>query len=73
MTEAEIANLKAFAKELIKLSWNGCPDGADVQALAEQHCLIVPVIYDPAAHGDHVEAVPGEDTIYVFSDWLKDG
>ena len=58
--------LRAFAKDVIQLAWDGSIDGGDVQEIALKHNLIKPEIYDPARHGD-MEAVPGEDTIYVYT------
>jgi len=63
--------LQAFAKAVIRQSWEFSIDSGDIQELAEKHGLIVPEVYDRAKHGEHEDAVPGEDTIYVFSDWMK--
>lgn len=68
----QIEKLLAFAKEVIRGSWEGNLDGGDIQEMAEKHGLLQPEIYDLDKHGDHEDAVPGEDTIYVFPDWMKD-
>lgn len=65
--------LRDFAKMILRLSWEGGVDGSDIEDAAVKHGLIVSVIYDPVAHGDVEDAVPGEDTIYIFSDWMKEG
>ncbi len=66
----DISRLAAFAKDVIRLAWDAAVDGGDVQGAAERHGLIVLAPYDPAEHGDLVEADPGEE-IFVFADWLK--
>ncbi len=66
----DISRLAAFAKDVIRLAWDAAVDGGDVQDAAERHGLIVLASYDPAEHGDPVEADPGEE-IFVFADWLK--
>lgn len=51
--------LREFAKELIRLEWDGGVHGGDVQDIAERHGLIVPAQYDPAVHGEDFEGEPG--------------
>jgi hypothetical protein len=70
MTESEIANLKAFARELLRQMWDNGVDSSDIEALAIEHCLIVEDCYDPAKHGEQEDYELG-DTLYVLSDWMK--
>jgi hypothetical protein len=59
--------LIAFAKEVIRASWDGCEYGGDIQDAAVKHGLIRQVSYDPAVHGSNdVDAVPG-DPWFVFN------
>jgi hypothetical protein len=44
--------LDAFAKELIRASWEGCDGGDIIQEAAEKHGLIKRVPFDPAIHTD---------------------
>jgi hypothetical protein len=70
---AELEQLKAFARELLRDAWEGF-DGADiVQEAALKHGLILPVEggFNPAVHRDpNGDAEPG-DTWYVFAAFLK--
>jgi len=73
MAADQIEKLLAFAKEVIRGSWEGSNlDGGDIQEMAEKHGLLQPEIYDLDKHGDHEDAVPGEDTIHVFVKWMED-
>lgn len=62
--------LVSFAKEIIRLEWDGGVYGGDVQDIAEKHGLIVSETYDPAKHGEDFEGDSG-DEIFVFAPWLK--
>lgn len=59
--------LVAFAREIIGYAFDGMDaDGADIQALALAHGLLVKEPYDPARHGPSMEAQPGDDW-YTFA------
>lgn len=65
---AEIAALQsregliAFAREIIGYAFDGMDaDGADIQALALAHGLLVKEPYAPERHGPSMEAEPGDD------------
>jgi hypothetical protein len=62
--------LESFSKEIIRLGWDGAVDGGDVQEAAIKYGLIVPAKYDPAKHGENVEADVGDD-IYEFASALS--
>jgi hypothetical protein len=66
----DIEKLKAFAKAVIRLSWEGCDIGDEVQEEALRYGLLAKTIYDPKTHGESDCAEPG-DPYYVFSDQLK--
>ena len=59
--------LEAFAKELIRASWEGCWDGAEIQEIAEKHGLIKSVPFDPAKHTDSTGYCGVGDPWFVFS------
>ncbi|UYW25736.1 hypothetical protein OKC48_21050 [Methylorubrum extorquens] len=59
--------LVAFAREIIGYAFDGMDaDGADIQALALAHGLLVKEPYDPARHGPSMEAELGDDW-YTFA------
>ncbi|MDV2984190.1 UNVERIFIED_CONTAM: hypothetical protein Q9R58_07735 [Methylobacteriaceae bacterium AG10] len=54
--------LIAFACEIIGYAFDGMDaDGADIQALALTHGLLIKESYDPKRHGPSMEAEPGDD------------
>ncbi|MBD8909688.1 hypothetical protein [Methylorubrum zatmanii] len=54
--------LIAFAREIIGYAFDGQDaDGADIQALALTHGLLVKEPYDPERHGPSFEVEPGDD------------
>lgn len=70
-TEARVKALERFAQFFKKVfeSWVDAPgdiDGGDVQDWGEKFGIMEPVLYDPEKHGE-VDAVQGEDTIYVLT------
>lgn len=72
ITEAQARALAEFARRVIHdVCWDHQdPDGGDIQNEAERLGLVVPTEYDPAIHGDNIDADPG-DRIYVFAPWLR--
>jgi hypothetical protein len=63
-------NLKAFAQEIIRLTWEGYVDAPDIQEVAEKHGLLARKPHDPKEDGEVDYAEPG-DEIYVFTDLLR--
>lgn len=65
---------EAFAKELIRASWEGCDGGDIIQEAALKHGLIESVPFDPAIHRD-VDGYGYEagDPWYVFTAILAEG
>lgn len=62
--------LRTFAKDLLRIHRCTSIDGADVEALALSHGLLVRAEYDPDVHGDIEDTNPG-DEIYTLSEWMK--
>lgn len=65
--------LEAFAKELIRASWEGCDGGDIIQDAAEKHGLVKRVPFDPAVHVDSEGyGYEAGDPWFVFSDILTE-
>jgi len=58
--------LEAFAREIIRDSWEGCDGGDIIQELAIKHGLIKGEPFDPKIHGTSSECEPG-DNWYTFA------
>lgn len=63
-----MTDLEAFAKEIIRISWEGCDGGDVIQEIAEKHGLIERVGFNPKIHEDPTggDMEPG-DTWFVFN------
>ncbi|PBB75191.1 hypothetical protein CK227_10390 [Mesorhizobium sp. WSM4308] len=60
-------SIEAFAKELIRASWEGCDGGDIIQEMAEKHGLIKSVPFDPAKHTDDTGYSGIGDPWFVFA------
>jgi len=65
--------LVAFAKDLIRASWEGCDGGDIIQEAAEKHGLVKRIPFDPAIHRD-VDGYGYEagDPWFVFADIITE-
>lgn len=65
--------LANFAKEIIRISWEGCDaDGGTIEELALKHDLVKVVEFDPKIHNDtNGCAIVGDDW-FVFAGPLEE-
>jgi hypothetical protein len=72
--ESRTDGLAAFAKEMIRASWEGCEGGDIIQEAAEKYGLVKRVPFDPAIHED-VDGYGYEagDPWFVFTEILDEG
>lgn len=69
---SDIEQLKEFAREVIRMAWEGQDGFEDVQEMALRFGLIEPDVggYNPEKHGEsEYDADPGDDW-YVFAPLL---
>lgn len=65
-------NLAKFVKECVGVCWEGCNmDGGDIEALAVECGIIVPVKFDPNIHKDHSGYSEEGDPWLEYTDEFK--
>lgn len=65
-------DLATFVKECVNVCWEGCDmDGGDIEALAIDCGILIPVDFDPAIHVDHSGGSNPGDPWFVYTDEFK--
>ena len=62
--------LVAFAKEMIRLAWEGCDNSDIIQEAALKHGLLVETVFDPAKHSDPIGCAEEGCRWFIFAEPL---